>query len=283
MVPLMAWLITQYGWRSAAVITGLIMLVVGLPAAYFLRSTPEEKGLLPDGEAVAQAPEGPGEPQLSELEAQSPATDTSTGEIDFTVGEALRTGAFWTYMAAMLLRSCVLGTIVVHQIPYLIDIGIDYQVAAGVLGYMVLMSLPGRLGFGWIGDMFDKRLLLFACGLLQAIGMWIFINASTIGMLYLFVIVYGLGYGGAIPLIHAIRADLFGRKTFATMMGITFAITLLPTVGTPVLLGHLYDVTQNYTIGFYTLMVVSALSGFVFLLIRKPKPPARLSGTSIGS
>lgn len=62
MVPMLAWLITQYGWRPAAVIMGLIMLLLGLPAAFLLRSTPEEKGLLPDGETPAQTPETTAEP-----------------------------------------------------------------------------------------------------------------------------------------------------------------------------------------------------------------------------
>lgn len=179
----------------------------------------------------------------------------------------------------MMLRASVLSAIVVHQIPHLVDIGIDYQIAATVLGGMILMSIPGRLAFGWIGDIFDKRYLLFICCLLQAIGMWIFINANTIAMLYLFVVVYGLGYGGVIPLMHGFRADLFGRKIFATIMGISTAITILPTVGAPILLGHLYDVTQSYQSGFYILLVLIFLSGFVFLMVRRPKPPARLSQT----
>ena len=223
---------------------------------------------------MAEAAKASDRSRTGDLEAQSPAEDAVAGEINFTVGEAVRTGAFWVYIAGMLLRASVLSPIVVHQIPHLVDKGFDYQVAAGVLGYMVLMSLPGRLGFGFIGDRFDKRLLVFVCSLLQAIGVWIFINASTVGMLYLFVVVYGLGYGGVIPLIHAISADLFGRKTFATMMGVTFAITLLPTVRASVIIGYLYDVTQSYTSCISVLAFLSFLSGVIFLLIITPNPPS---------
>lgn len=280
MVPLLAWLITQYGWRTAAVTTGLIMLLLGLPAAILLRSTPEEKGLLPDGERAPEAPETTAKQQPDDLEEQLTPAFTETREINFTIKEALKTGTFWILVSAMLLRASVLSAIVVHQIPHLVDIGIDYQVAATILGSMILMSLPGRLIFGWIGDIFDKRRLLFICCVLQAAGMWIFINASTIPMLYLFVVVYGLGYGGAIPLMHSLRADLFGRKIFATIMGVSTAITILPTVGAPVLMGYLYDVTQSYSMGFYALLIMISISGFVFLMVRQPKPPARLTTAS---
>ena len=156
--------------------------------------------------------------------------------------------------------------------------GIDYQAAAAILGYTVLVSFFGRLGFGFLGDIVDKRLVIFGTCLLQTIGIFIFINASSLWILYVYVVVYGLGYGGALPLSHALRADLFGRKTFATMMGITGVLGMLPTVLAPVLIGHLYDVTQSYTASFYALIMVSLLGGFTFLAVRQPKPPARLTG-----
>jgi len=194
-----------------------------------------------------------------------------------------RTRAFWTYGVALMLRACILSGLVVHQIPHLVDMGIDYVAAAGVLGTMVLMSIPGRLILGWIGDIFDKRYLLFAVCLIQAVGIWIFINATNLGMVYLFVVVFGLAYGGAIPLTLGLRADLFGRKIFATIGGIIVAMTSVATVAAPVVLGYLYDVSQSYQVGFYTLMVLVSLSGFVFLLVRKPGLPARLAGVEGGS
>jgi MFS family permease len=149
--------------------------------------------------------------------------------------------------------------------------GIDYQVATGILGSMILVSIPGRFVFGWLGDIFDKRKLLFIICFLQGLGIFIFIHASTVIMLYLFVAVFGMAYGGAIPLVHGLRADLFGRKIFATLAGITMLITMVAAIGAPILLGRLYDLTKSYTMGFYVLLVLILLSGFVFLTIRPPK------------
>jgi MFS family permease len=202
-----------------------------------------------------------------------PAFSTASGieEADFTVREALRTSTFWFYTLAMVLRAAILGGIVVHEIPYLVDMGIEYETAANVLGTMILISIPGRLVLGWIGDRFDKRYLLLASNLLQGVGIWILINASSLGMVYLFVIIYGFGYGGAIPLSSALRADLFGRKMFATIGGIVTTITTVSTVAAPVLAGYLYDVSHSYHVAFYAFMVMITLSGFAFLLVRRPK------------
>ncbi|MFC2044843.1 MFS transporter, partial [Chloroflexota bacterium] len=269
LLPVLAWLIIEFGWRTTSILAGSSMLIFGLPAVYFLRSTPEEMGLRPDGGTVAVATEA--------------TIDDSSEELNLTVRESLKTSAFWVYNIGMVCRGAILSSIVVHQIPRLVDIGIGYQTAAGVLGQMVFVSIVGRLVFGWLSDRFDKRRILFACFLLQAIGMWIFINAYTTGMLYLYVVVYGLGYGGAIPLTHALRADLFGRKTFATIFGITTLITILPTVAAPVFIGYLFDVTQSYSASFYALIIVSLIGGFTFLAIRKPKPPTRLRQIQAGN
>jgi MFS family permease len=271
-VPLLAWLITQYGWRWAAVIIGLVILVIGVPVALVIRNSPEERGLLPDGQKVVfveKATSG----VVSRSGLDEPAFSTASGieEADFTVREALRTSTFWFYTLAMVLRAAILGGIVVHEIPYLVDMGIEYETAANVLGTMILISIPGRLVLGWIGDRFDKRYLLLASNLLQGVGIWILINASSLGMVYLFVIIYGFGYGGAIPLSSALRADLFGRKMFATIGGIVTTITTVSTVAAPVLAGYLYDVSHSYHVAFYAFMVMITLSGFAFLLVRRPK------------
>ena len=263
-VPLIAWLILQYGWRNAAVIIGVATLLIPLPLSFLIRSTPEEMGLTPDGE-VRKPREGSSE--WVEKKDQSTLSSISCDEVEFTVREALRTRAFWIYAVGLMLRACILSSIVVHQIPHLTDIGIPYLTASKVLGYMVLMSVPSRFIFGYLGDQFDKRKLLFLLCLLQGIGIIIFIHAKTLALLYLFVIVYGVGYGGVFPLTIALRADLFGRKNYATLAGISMSLTTIATVSAPVLAGYLFDVTRSYSLAFYTFGVMIVFAGIVFLFV----------------
>jgi len=278
LIPLLAWLIVQYGWRWTAIITGVAIWVVVLPIVVLaIRDTPEEMGLLPDGEPGGQARE-------SEQKDKPAEATVSTGaygldEVNFTWREALVTPTFWVLAAAMFFRSCILSSIVIHEIPYLTDVGIPEVQAASILGLMVLVSIPGRLAFGWMGDRVNKKVLLLATSLLQAVGILILINvrASTMSLLYLFLIVYGLGYGGGIPLPTALRADLFGRKSFATITGMITPITMVSGMAGPIFAGYVYDVSRSYSLAFYTFAIMVALSGLLFLFIRQPKPPARLA------
>jgi MFS family permease len=265
-VPLIAWLIVQYGWRWATIIIGLATIAIPLPLALIVRSSPEEVGLAPDGKPGRQG-DVPLDGEESSVEAFPGSTPPDLEEVDFTVREAMKTRAFWTYVVSMMFRSCILSSIVIHQIPHLTDIGIPYQRASTVLGLMVLVSVPGRFIFGWLGDRFNKKVLLFLLCLLQGVGIFIFINARTISLLYLFVFVYGIGYGGVIPLTFSLRADLFGRRNYATISGISMSLTVIGTVTAPVFAGYLYDVTQSYDLAFYAFMAMIIISGILFLLI----------------
>jgi len=265
-VPLIAWLITQYDWRTATIIIGVGTLLIPLPMSLFVRSNPEDMGLRPDGESMKSAGLTAGKLQT----ADAAQYDHESEEVSFSVREAIRTRAFWIYGGSMMLRACILSAIVVHQIPHLTDIGIPYQTASNVLGLMVLMSVPGRFIFGWLGDRFNKKKLLFLLCVLQGLGVYIFINASTLPLLYLFVVVYGLGYGGVIPLTFALRADLFGRKNYATISGLTMTISMIGTVSAPLFAGYLYDVSHSYSLAFYIFMVMIVLSGVCFLMIPRP-------------
>jgi MFS family permease len=269
-VPVIAWLIVQYGWRWAAVIVGIGLLCIPLPLGLVLRSTPEEMGLSPDGKANDHEDPNSEDEDSDQIHTETDEGEALPGEIDFTVKEALKTRAFWTFVGAMLMRAFIMSSIVVHQIPHLVDIGIPYQTASNVLGMMVLLSVPGRFIFSWLGDLFSKKMLLFLLCIVQAIGIYIFIHATTMTLLYFFVIVYGISYGAVIPLFFTLRADLFGRKHYATIGGLMMTMTMTGTVISPILAGYLYDVTRSYTLVFNVFIGLILISGLLFLMIPRP-------------
>jgi MFS family permease len=82
-VPLVVLLLQSYGWRNTALISGVIVMVVGLPLAQVVRHRPADVGAEPDG----------GAPPSPEARA------ASIGFRDFTAREAMRTRAFWLVSA----------------------------------------------------------------------------------------------------------------------------------------------------------------------------------------
>ena len=253
-VPLLSKSIQLYGWRMTAIFSGSAFWIIGLPAVMVFRNFPEDMGLLPDGETPIE---------------QSNIKDASVElEPELSTRDALKSVTFRRLLLAESLRTFLLGSIVLHQIPHLLSIGIDEVTAAGILGLMISISIPGRLIFGFLGDYFEKRKLIAATMIIQGIAVLIFALASNIIHVYAFVIIYGLTYGGCIPLLMAFRGDIFGRKKFAQMSGIMSPFRMIGNVVGPVFAGFLFDVTGNYRIAFIVFTCLAVMSGISFFFVK---------------
>ncbi len=266
MVPIIAWLVSEFGWRSAAFSLGIGMAIVGLPMAVLVRHKPEQYGYLPDGQATTPAPAATGS-------ARAPAA-APVDEVDFTIWEALRTSAFWILSLAFGFRTLAISATVIHQIPLLTDRGFSATAAAGVLALMSGMSVPGRLVFGYLGDYFDKRVLVCVAYLLQAMGLVVLLNATRMEHLYLFTLVFGLGWGAPTVLV-ALRGDYFGRRYFATIAGVQQSVVAVGTIIGPVYAGWIFDTTRSYDTAFLTFIVAIIVGAVLVLFARQPKPPVR--------
>lgn len=253
-VPLLSKSIMLYGWKTTAIYSGLAFWIVGIPATLIFRNYPEDMGLLPDG--------------VPDVELDSDTLVALEDEPKLTTREALQSGVFRRLLLAESLRTFLLASIVLHEIPHLVNIGIDEVTAAGILGLMISISIPGRLIFGFLGDYFEKRKLLAVTMILQGIGVLIFAYASSIVHVYTFVVIYGLTYGGCIPLLMAFRGDLFGRKKFAQMSGIMSPFRTIGNVIGPVFAGYLFDLTGSYKIAFITFTCIAILSGISFYFVK---------------
>ena len=262
-VPVMTWIITEYGWRSALLFVAASTMLICLPLAWFLIRThpPEHYGLRPDGDGVRVA------------DAVVGTQDLKADEYDFTTTQALKTTSFWTLLIASTLDAGTLAKVTMHQMPFLQGIGVDELAAAGILGMLATMSLPSRPVFAWLADRWSERNTLILSFVLKALGLLIFMNARTLVDVTLFVLVYGLGYGGAMPVKHSIRASYFGRRAFATITGYTTLFGALTNIAYPVFAGWSYDVTGSYSSAFGIIAALQALAVVFMILAKKPKPP----------
>lgn len=277
-VPLLTWFIGLYGWRIALVIAGVMMWVIGLPLAWFFvrPHRPEYYGLLPDGE------------ELESEEAQDTEATIEAGvryaermaEVEFTVRQALRTPAFWIIACANSLHGMVMPAVSMHQIPFLTDMGIDPVAAAAALGWMVLMSTPGRLLGGILADRAPVRRLRFILAAaygLQGLGLVVFLAAQTMTVIYIYLTLYGLGMGMAIGVGSPLRGRYFGRKGFATIGGVQNLFNTPVGMIAPVYAGWTYDATGSYMSAFRIITLLLLLSAVTICFAFPPKPPAEIT------
>ena len=258
LVPLVGWMIGLWGWRAAAVISGIIIFSVGLPIAWFIYKIYLQE------EAAISNPE--------HSSAQFAAARHFSNDPQFTLSEAMRLRAFWFLSTAMALRHLVTEGVSVHFVILLVDRGWSTAAASSLLGASALIGAPARLGMGWLGDLLDKRKMMM--GLLLALSLSVFLMGQTAEALIFTpcMIVYSLSYGGLASLQEPIRADYFGTRAFATIQGVSRSITTAGTFMGPIIAGFLYDLTHSYTIAFGIFAAVSL--GAVALLFLAKQPQA---------
>jgi MFS family permease len=248
--PASAFLIERFGWRMAFVLTGLVTWAVVIPLAFVVRNSPEEKGLHPDGD----------EPKGEEKELPTgPNLQASVAAPDFTLRQALFALPFWLLVGAFFFQGLAHSVVIVHAVPALTDAGIPPAQAAFSLGLLTAVSIIGRLLFGYLGDRMEKRYLFVICYAMVSLGTLVLMIARTMPMTYLFIALFGIGFGGTIPLDPAIRAEYFGRAAFAKIQGIMSPLIMLSSAVGPVLAGYLFDVSGSYHSSF----LITALIAFV--------------------
>ncbi len=273
-----SWLLYTYGWQEAFLVTGVVTLVTGLPLTwYFIKPRrPEYYGWLPDGKRI-------GEEVATDTEAMIKAgadyTTETTGEVEFTLRQAMRGRTWWVYIVFYTLRTVTQPVITLHLIPHLTDIGIDPIVAAGMLGSMMFMTIPGRLFFGWLSDRIHLtrfKYLIMLGVFLEALSVVIIIQATSLAWLWAFVVVSGISQG-TVPVGGAImRARFWGRKGFATISGVARTIAAVAGVAAPIYAGWVFDSTGSYRGAFILLLIAKLIATAVAFFLNPPKPPEKI-------
>jgi len=264
-VPLLSWFIAQYGWREAFTIIGIVVWGIGIPLSLIMRHKPEQHGYLPDGETPS-APVGGRMTQVTDVGSSAAQTrETHPAEVDFTPRQALRTPAFWLISISFCLRLVTVSALALHFIPLLVDMGISLQTAGTMLGSIAAISVIGRIGIGWLGDIFDKRLLTAACLATIALGLFVLSRAEQLWQVAIFLAIYPIPYGGASVLVRSITGEFFGRKAFGTIYGFIGIALMVGTIVGPLVMGYIYDVTGSYQSAL-NLAALGCIIAIIFIL-----------------
>jgi OFA family oxalate/formate antiporter-like MFS transporter len=265
LVPITAWLITSYGWRIAVIPLAIVAGILGWGLSFVLKPHgPERYGLNVDG-----AKPEPVKAASSEAVSQTAETNAKVAE-GLTLKEAARTPAFWMICVAFFFAQCALSAIIVHQIPFLQDMGVSPVLAASALGTLTLMSVPARLLGGWLADRWNVKLMYSIGSFVQAAGLLIFSQAINMTWVWIFVVVYGSSYGLRITLEPVIRARFFGRRSFGSVYGYINAFAVMGSFFGSFFAGWIYDTTGSYEIAFLTFAAMMSVAGIIILIIKSP-------------
>lgn len=268
MPVLAAWLLLTLGWRQTWMVFGLLsMALLVLPALLFVRRTPEDMGLRPDGtdEPVIDIDSiAPDEKPPKEPSARDPETV-------WTRAEAVRTSAFWLLVITFGISSVGVTGLNLHVYPYVTDIGHSPVVAATVMSVIASMQLASPLAWGFLADRIDPRIAAMLRFIVQGIGLGLAISTSSLICLYTGFFLYGIGLGGNMVLPDLLWANYFGRRSLGRIRGMGLLISQVLAAFGPPFFGFLFDATGGYGLSFALFGAALATSAVLSLMLRPPK------------
>jgi sugar phosphate permease len=265
LTPLVVLGLSRFGWRSTAFLSGVLILIVGMPLAQLVRHRPEPYGLTADGDP----------PDAASARTAARRTTVATS-VDFTAREAVRTPAFWYVSLGHGCALLVVSAVLVHMMVHVTErLGYTLEQGSFVIGLLTVMQMAGQLVGGWLGDRTSKRTIAAACMMGHAAAMLLLAFASAFWMVIAFGALQGLAWGMRGPLMSAIRADYFGSQAFGTISGLSSMILMIGMMAGPLVAGILADRTGSYVPGFTILAACAATGSIFFVLARRPAPPIR--------
>jgi len=258
-VPLMQYLISIKGWQFAYLILGLLILLIPLPLnAIFLRHTPKEMGLFPDGESFKRVEE-------IELKKgnQTGIVYSSSPREEMAFQSILKSPRFWCLLSFPSLVSFGVYFIIVHHVKYLTDQGVDKIWAASLFAGAGALSVGFRFFWGWFSDWRGREIaftLGMVCLTLGVLFLLLFETIRVTPILYLFAACFGSGWGATAPLFMSIAADLYKGRNFGWIYGTLEGVLGIGAALGAYVGGAVFDRTGSYFWGFILIMIFNLIS-----------------------
>src|SRR4051812_12162077 len=236
-------LVDAFGWRGALQCLGVLIIVVALPLAYFVRDQPET-GAPGRGGAAA-----------------TPASVTP-------IRDLFRNPAFYLLAIGSMCSIGAVGGTNQHLKLFLsLDMKYTQDASATIASTVLACSIAGRLLMGWLADRIARKHVMLLIYLLIVAAIPLLFFSASRPMMYVFAAIFGLGLGGEYLIIPLMAAELFGVKALGRLLGIVVTADGIAEAGLPMVIGHLRDRTGSYQIGFSVLIGVALLGAFAVAML----------------
>ena len=209
---LSAELILHIGWRETMWWFGIAAMVVLIPLnLLFHRHSADHVGLAPDGPSA------------------QPAARTAPVQAGATIGDAVRTPAFWLLALAVTMTGLCNMIIVVHQTRFLVDMGYSLPLASLIFGMLGVMRATGGLIWGPLSDRIGRAACVVIICSISVVGLallWLTSlvpaesSALRIALLSGYLLMFGLGYSAMSPVYASSVSDKFAGKNLGTILGL---------------------------------------------------------------
>ena len=244
-VPLVERIIALLGWRAAFAGQAVLSFGIVVPlAAWGLARADVGRAGSPAAAAPAATARGPERVKAG------------------TLGEASRTTAFWLLAAAFFLTSFTITMVTVHQVALLVDRGVTRALAASAAGGLGLVSIGGKIAWGWLADRWGREATLSVGAGFMGLGILGLLAApmpAGLPALSAIVTAVSLGYAVVPTLTPILAADFFRGRSLGEIFGVLNLIHMLGGAAGAWFAGWAHDATGDYRLPFVLAFVLDLI------------------------
>lgn len=253
LVPLVAVLIENYGWRVAIAVLG-----VGAGSVAGILIT-----------ALLGNRSGP----LDAVERDSAdgAAAQATEERSWSFRQLAITHNFWIIAVAVAIMMAIDLSLMATIVPYGMELGVSLTQASFILSVLTVSAIFGKMGVGLLAERFDKRLILAAVAGAHIFLLGALLLRPSYPVLLAVAGVSGLATGGTLPVLNMLVAFYFGGTSFGSVIGAMNVIALPLSMIAARFVGEVFDRTGSYDFAFWTFFGASFLSMVVIAFMRPPR------------
>ncbi|XOV89895.1 MAG: MFS transporter [Pseudomonadota bacterium] len=247
-----------WGWRNTYAIYAALLVLVFVPLTLLLvKQEPADIGAYPDGDPAPPPVTGTPPPVIAQTGIE-------------VYKEFLTSRSFWSVVLTFTLMNGVYSAMITHLPSYLTsELSFDLYDASYVLGVAGAFAIAGKIVFGWMMDHFSARTtVLFAVSSYFASTL-VFMAVDTYLLIMVAAGLFGLGFGGMVPVRSVLLSRIFGVKKFSRANGL-FSFFLAPATFWVLITGYITDTFGSYTYAFQVWAVAFALAGVITAVIRLP-------------
>lgn len=241
-------LIISFDWRTSLFVVGVASTVIIVLTAQLLKAEPPKP--LPH-DNIDKNTEANAHVRVEGLSFRESTKNTQ----------------FWMIFIAWVLYGFFYQVGVVHTVPYATDLGMSALSAAALLTIIGLIGILGRIGMGFTGDRFSNKATVLVSFALLAVAFIGLSASSTVPMLYVFAVLYGI-FSGVGILIAPIIAENFGFKDLGALTG---AMMFANTIGgaiSPIFAGYIFDTTGNYRLAFISCGIFGVAASIIIWMLK---------------
>ena len=266
MGPAIIKMIETAGWRlTFLIICGMVLIFAIVLPAIFIRNKPQDLGQMPDGPDKTESLTG-SMPAQHRVVYKTP--------VDFTAAEALRTRSLWLLIAYFSLNMVAMGALMTHQVAYLLDLGIVATLAGFALSVMSAMMTLSQFSVGILGKRYSMHAIAVGGEVLKILGLGILICVNSLPLVFVYMVVLGLGFGAAMAATMNIFPNYFGISNYPKIMGTARLFwAFIGGAGAP-LAGYIRETTGSYLPAFRVALVVVAAGLICLIFAKAPVHPS---------